>query len=336
MRIAIGETAKRLANGQQNRSRSCSSLARRSASPQDAVPACDVDEGLIDWAARLEDPALLVAKAVVPGRHDHRARHQQAGGVMVRLPLPSPRGRARPADGLGRRRRAEERGLRRVFHDQVPMESPVPATLVRQREAVAILLGGMLLGIQALVDKDTAVPVDRAQNGRLAARRPRARCGARADRRSQSAVGGASRSRLSIGIGGASVTRRAWANSARSCAAVPLDRVLAEVGKPLVHRSSCIGMRGRGPCVPHPLLAPGFPRAMRGHVLGTEAVGGAQQRRHLDGPLPNDGGEVGGHPPPPSPPARRDRIPGSSRSPAPCPRPARAPALARLSTGRSG
>ena len=54
------------------------------------------------------------------------------------------------------------------------MESPVPATLVRQREAVAILLGGMLLGIQALVGKDPAVPVDRAQNGRLTARRPRA------------------------------------------------------------------------------------------------------------------------------------------------------------------
>src|SRR5688572_7299008 len=96
----------------------------------------NLDEGMIDRRARPEDALLAVRKPLTPSRKDHLARHHQAGGVEVRLPLLALLGLARPADERDFRGVGQERRLRRVLNDEVLMQPPMAAALVRQREAV--------------------------------------------------------------------------------------------------------------------------------------------------------------------------------------------------------
>lgn len=103
----------------------------------------NLDEGVRDWRFRLEDALLPVRKELIPYGKDHLARHQQVGSVEIGLPFHSLLCLARPADELGFARGIKEGRLRRVLHDQVLMQPPVPAALVGQREAIAALPRGV-------------------------------------------------------------------------------------------------------------------------------------------------------------------------------------------------
>ena len=109
---------------------------------------------------------------------------------------------------------------------------------------------GMLRELQ-LVDKDTAVAVDRAQDGGLAARRTRHGV------EHVQVVEVNPQPELLLdhvfnrdrGVEHHAPCLRILGEELRGIA---LDRVRAEVAKPVAHRSSCIGIPGRGPCFRHP------------------------------------------------------------------------------------
>ena len=138
-----------------------------------SMDARNLDEGARNWRFWLEDALLPVRKELVPRGKDHLARHQQAGGIEIGLPFHPLLCLARPADELGFARGIKEGRLRRVLHDQVLMQPPVPAALVGQREAIAALPRGVLLRIEAFVDEYASVAVDRAEDVGLAVRRAR-------------------------------------------------------------------------------------------------------------------------------------------------------------------
>jgi hypothetical protein len=174
MRIAMGDTKNRSASGLQKRSRCLVvRLAFQHLSAQLKAVFRDLDEGMLDRGLRLEHALLAIREELVPHGEYHLARHQQAGSVEVGLPLHPLLCLARPTDELGRTVITEKRCLRRIFLDQVLMQPPVTAALMRQSEAIAAFAYRVLLGIEAFVDEDAAVAVDRAENVGLPVFRPR-------------------------------------------------------------------------------------------------------------------------------------------------------------------
>jgi hypothetical protein len=47
----------------------------------------DLGEGVVNRRHRLQDSLLAIGKCFVPGSKNHLARHQEAGGIEIRLPF---------------------------------------------------------------------------------------------------------------------------------------------------------------------------------------------------------------------------------------------------------